>query len=334
MPDRPIRPELFGAAQAMLSDFLAYRPSERLVITGDTAGDPAVIQAIAAAAMAVGARPMMITLPQLPYQGKLADPYLPEALAGAVAACDLWIDLTFPYIAGSQLHDRALKSGAMRYMLASDLTAEALLRLFGGSVIESFFARQAALDAAFTRAAGRPVRITSPLGTDVAFTLGKPHAARPRRAATPGMYTIPGSCTMYPEMESVRGRIVVETVFHEYYTRLEAPIAIEVNGRIRSLSGGGSDRAVLDRALIRAGGGQYGYVIHFTHGLHPAARFTGGCFVEDMRVVGCDAVGLGLPWWLPGGGENHPDAVMSMQSIWLDGVPVVDNGRILEAATA
>jgi len=166
----------------MLSDFLAYRPSERLVITGDTAGDAAVIQAIAAAAIAVGARPMIITLPQLPYQGKLADPYLPEALAGAVAACDLWIDLTFPYIAGSALHDRALKSGAIRYMLASDLTAEALLRLFGGGVIESFFSRQAALDAAFTRAAGRPVRITSPLGTDVAFTLGKPHAARPRRA--------------------------------------------------------------------------------------------------------------------------------------------------------
>jgi hypothetical protein len=135
-------------------------------------------------------------------------------------------------------------------------------------------------------------------------------------------------------MESVRGRIVVETVFHEYYTRLKAPIAIEVNGRIHGLSGGGSDRAVLERALIRAGGGQYGYVIHFTHGLHPAARFTGGCFVEDMRVVGCDAVGLGLPWWVPGGGENHPDAVMSMQSIWLDGVPVVENGRILEAATA
>jgi leucyl aminopeptidase (aminopeptidase T) len=206
--------------------------------------------------------------------------------------------------------------------------------LFGGGVIESFFSRQAALDAAFTRAAGRPVRITSPLGTDVAFTLGKPHAARPRRAEAPGMYTIPGSCTLYPEMESVRGRIMIETVFHEYYTRLEAPIAIEVNGRIRGLSGGGSDRAVLDRALLRAGGGQYGYVIHFTHGLHPAARFTGGCFVEDMRVIGCDAVGLGLPWWLPGGGENHPDGVMSMQSIWLDGVPVVENGRILEAATA
>src|SRR5204862_3617876 len=115
--------------------------------------DPAVGQAIAAAAIAAGARPIMITLPQLPFQGKLADPYLPEALAGAVAACDLWIDLTFPYIAGSELHDRALKAGGMRYMLASDLTAEAMLRLFGGAVIDSFFSVQAALDARFTRAA-------------------------------------------------------------------------------------------------------------------------------------------------------------------------------------
>jgi len=70
-------------------------------------------------------------------------------------------------------------------------------------------------------------------------------------------------------------------------------------------------------------------VIHFTHGLHPAARFTGNCFVEDMRVVGSDAVGLGLPWWQPGGGENHPDAVLSMQSLWLAGSQVVADGAIV-----
>ncbi|MEJ0071451.1 MAG: hypothetical protein WDO24_24950 [Pseudomonadota bacterium] len=105
--------------------------------------------------------------------------------------------------------------------------------------------------------------------------------------------------------------------------------ALEVDGRIRAVSGGGAERATLERALRRAGGGEYGYVIHFTHGLHPAARFTGDCFVEDMRVIGSDAVGLGLPWWQPGGGENHPDAVLSMQSLWLAGTQIVADGTIV-----
>ena len=127
---------------------------------------------------------------------------------------------------------------------------------------------------------------------------------------------------------ALRCRIVLECVFHEFYTRLAEPIALEVDGRIRTVAGGGAERAILERALRRAGGGEYGYVIHFTHGLHPAARFTGRCFVEDMRVPGSDAVGLGLPWWQPGGGENHPDGVLSMQSLWVAGSRIVADGAI------
>jgi len=332
MASSALRPELFGAAQAFLIDYLCFEPQQRLLITTDTAGDQAVVQALCAAALAAGGRPVVMTLPQLPFQGKLADPYLPAPLTGAIDHCDVWVDLTFPYIAGSELHAAAMKKGTIRYMLASDLNADGLLRLFGRVSIDRFFAVQAGLDAAFAEGVGRTIRITTALGTDVSFTLDKPHTTRPRRAQQPGLYTIPGSCTMNPKVESVRGRIAVETVFHEFYTPLPAPIFLEVDGRIRGVSGGGAERATLERALRRAGGGEYGYVIHFTHGLHPAARFTGRSFVEDMRVPGCDAVGLGLPWWLPGGGENHPDAVLSMQSVWLDGEQLIDSGRIVAPA--
>lgn len=332
MANDRLRPELFSAAQAFLVDYLNYKGSEQLVITGDTAGDQAVIEALNAAAIAAGGRPLVIIIPQLPYQGKLADPYLQPALGAAVNMADLWVDVTFPYIAGSDLHAACMKQNRTRYMLASDMNADALLRLFGSSMDE-YFPLQDALDRKLAAAVGKTVRITSALGTDVSFTLGKPHSTRPRRAEKPGMYTIPGSCSLNPELESVKGRIVVETVFHEYYTPLKEPITIEVDGRIQRVSGGGAERAILERALIRAGGGQYGYIIHFTQGLHPHARFTGRCFVDDMRVSGCDAVGMGLPWWVPGGGENHPDAVMTMQSVWLDGALIVDQGNIVDADT-
>jgi hypothetical protein len=88
----------------------------------------------------------------------------------------------------------------------------------------------------------------------------------------------------------------------------------------------------MERALKRAGGGQYGSIIHFSHGFHPAARLTGASFIEDIRVKGNNAVGLGIPWWLPGGGENHPDAVVLMQSMWIDGQQIVSEGAIVGPA--
>jgi hypothetical protein len=69
--------------------------------------------------------------------------------------------------------------------------------------------------------------------------------------------------------------------------------------------------------------------VHFTCGYHPAARFTGTSFIEDQRVIGCNAVGLGLPQWIDGGGENHPDCVMKEQSFWIDGKQIIDDGDIV-----
>ena len=50
----------------------------------------------------------------------------------------------------------------------------------------------------------------------------------------------------------------------------------------------------------------------------------------DMRARGNNAVGLGVPFWLPGGGENHPDAILSEQSLWIDSRPIVQDGVIVE----
>jgi hypothetical protein len=85
--------------------------------------------------------------------------------------------------------------------------------------------------------------------------------------------------------------------------------------------------------MLRAGGGEYGSIIHFSHGLHPAARMTGRCFIEDMRTIGSNAVGLGIPWWEPGGGENHPDTVLTEQSVWIEGEQIIRDGALVAPAT-
>ena len=317
------------AADVLVRDYMAVQAGEEVVITADGATDPELASALVVAVARADARASVLTIPRLPYQGRLADPYVPPAVGGAVSGAAVWIDLTFPYLAGSHVCDEALAGARLRYLLGGDMRCANLVRLFGGVDLEIYYEVHRAFDEVTAAAIGRPVRITDRRGSDVTFTLAKPGFAKPRRADRGGLYFVPGSCTMFPEPESVRGVLRVVAVFHEFFTHLREPITLTLDGRIREVSGAGADRVVLERALRRAAGGEFGHVIHFTHGIHPAARMTGESFIEDMRTIGNNAVGLGIPFWLPGGGENHPDAILAQQSIWIDGQPVVDNGLIV-----
>ncbi|MSP52571.1 MAG: hypothetical protein EXQ91_09355 [Alphaproteobacteria bacterium] len=321
--------ELAYAADVMIKDQMWVKPGQSVIVTADTVTDPVGVDAVLRAVTRAGAKGGVFTIPQLPFQGMLADPYVPDSLGAAVAKSDAWIDLTFPYLAGSHIHDEALKGGRVRYLLALDIGAGGIVRLYGRANLDKIFAVQKTLDTLMMKSRGKKCRITTELGTDVEFILDKPGYTKPRRATKPGLYSPPGGSVMFPVPDSVKGTIVVEAAFHEYYSVFDKPCVLAVNGRIQKISGGGPERRVMDRALRRAGGGRYGYVIHFTHGMHPAARLTHTSFEEATRVAGNDAIGLGTPFWMPGGGENHPDGLMSMQSIWLDGQRIVRDGEII-----
>ncbi len=317
------------AAEFIVREFMCTKRGEQLVITADTATDPRAVQALLEAAKLAGARAAVLTIPQLPYQGALADPYVAEPLGAAVKSCDVWLDITFPYLAGSKVHADAMAHKRARCLMFHDLDAGGIARLFAGVSFDQLFDLQQAVDGVVNRSVGRTCRVTNDAGTDVSFTIGRPATRKIRRIDQPGTYTPPGSAVIYPEIESVRGRIFVDATFHEYFTLLQSRIQIDVDGQIRKVSGGGNELRVLDRALKRAGGGKYGSIIHFSHGFHPAARFHGGSFIESIRAAGNNAIGMGVPWWEPGGGENHPDGVVTMQSMWIDGEPIVAGGALV-----
>ena len=322
--------DLLHAGEVLLGDLMCLRRGEEVLITADTASDPRVGEAVFAAAERLGARPLITTGRQLPFQGKLADPFISKAQAQMVLTSDVWVDLTFPYFAGSHAHDEAMKAGRIRYMLGGDMDAGSFHRLFGLIDLDEYYAMQDAFDRVFTE--GRRCRITAPGGTDVNFVLAKSGLAKPRHADKPGMYLVPGTCSIAPDVKTVKGTIVVSHGFHEFYEPLASPVTLTIDGPIRKVSGGGASRLPLERALLRAGGGQYGSIIHFAQGMHPAARMTGTCFIEDIRAMGSNAIGLGIPWWEPGGGENHPDAVITEQSVWVDGDKIIEDGFIIAPA--
>jgi len=325
-----LAPELAYAADKLMSELLVVRSGEEVLITADTATDEGVVAAVMSAAKRSGARPTVLVIPRLPLQGLLADPFVPEPVGHAAGACDAWMDLTWPYLAGSTASDHALAPGRVRYALGGDLGRESFVRLFARDDLQQVHA----LCDAFAEllVPGTPCRFTNDQGGDVEFRLGEADPA-PMRATQPGMFFMPGSVVLAPDESTVKGLIPLDAVFHEHYTRPRSTIMLEVDGKIQRVTGGDEDGLILERALRRAAGGSdLGHIIHFTCGVHPGARYTGDSFIEDSRVFGYNAIGMGRPFWAEGGGENHPDGVMVRTSLWVDGEQIVRDGTIVAPA--
>jgi leucyl aminopeptidase (aminopeptidase T) len=329
--DRCDESALAYTADLLVRDFMCTRKGEEVVITTDTARDPQAVDAVYRAAATAGAKPIILTMPQLPFQGSLADPYISEAVTAAIAHSDVWFDMAFPYMSGSKPHSAAMSNKRTRCLLLADLTAAGITRLFGFVDLDELFALQNGLDELVTKNVGKRCRVTAPNGTDFSYTIGKPATKKLRHTNQPGTYTPPGSAVMYPEDDSVTGTVCMDFGFHEHYTKFHDTVRIEVDKSIVAVSGGNADRLPMERALRRAAQDRYGSIIHTSIGFHPAARLGGQSFIEDIRAAGCNAIGLGVPWWKPGGGENHPDGVVSMQSMWIDGKPVVAEGTVVAA---
>lgn len=325
-----VGPDLARAAMILMRDMMCVVEHEHVLVTCDTNTEKLAVDAIVGAAYALGTKVASMTLsPPLPFQGGLANPYLPDPVVAAAQDCDAWIDLCMPYMAGAAVYDSAMKNGRTRYFLAADIGVDGIVRIFSKADLDQVFLVSDLFNALLAESAGKQCRFTTPLGTDVRFQLADPEGLAIERATKPGGYFVPGTVMVIPELESVRGTVVCESTFHEYYTTLGDPYRFEVDGKIQSVTGGGTELKVIDRALKRAGNGEYGNIVHFTCGYHPAARFTGKSFIEDQRVTGCNAVGLGLPQWIDGGGENHPDCVMQEQSFWIDGEQIIADGVIV-----
>lgn len=323
-----IRNSVAHAVEVLLGDFLCVGGQERVVITADMTSDMRLVQALLEGAYCRAAEATAVVIPKLPSQGAGADVAITAACRGAIGAADVWIDMTFPYMAGSGPHDAVMHEKKARYLLLGDAGLESFTRLFGDADLDLYFAAQAEFDKTFGRKGAR-CRITCPRGSDFTFELSKPIFEKPRRALNPGMYTIPGACSIGADTKTIKGRIVLGAVFHQVYELLQQPVVVEVDGAIKSITGAGAAAIKFERAVRRATGSGQGMIIHLTNGLHPTAQVTGKCFNEDMRALGNNAVGFGLPWWEPGGGENHPDGVVMGQSVWIDNELIVENGRIV-----
>ena len=152
-----IDPQTAHAGEILIKDVMLTKPGEHVLITADTGTDMAVVRALWDAAIALTDKVAVLMGPQLPYQGGFADPYISDSLRAAMANCDVWVELGFPYLAGSKAFDAAMENGRTRYYLSPGLTAEAMVRLFTNVDLDDLFAVQQAFDAYLVSVDGKPL---------------------------------------------------------------------------------------------------------------------------------------------------------------------------------
>jgi 2,5-dihydroxypyridine 5,6-dioxygenase len=312
-----------GAMRAM--DCAGAKPGENVVISTDT-NKVRIAEALAAAAYAVGAVPVIVVITPPGAHGA----QLPAPVVAACREADIFLlPSTF-----SQTHTdariEAIKNGA-RGATMCEVTEDALCV---GGILADFDACDrlgrklgAMLDAAVE------MRVTTPRGTDYRGTI----RGRPVQYET-GLFREPRQFAALPNSEinispiegTAEGVAVVDVrIMSVGITRREPVTLVIRDGLIAEVQGGALAE---DLAAILAGfGDPKAYnVAEFGIGLNPEAREC-ATNLEDLGRLGHAHIGIGSNYAIGGNVKApcHIDAILKEASIYLDGRLVYDCGLVV-----
>ena len=330
--------ELGLAAHRLVTDMFALKPGETLIITADTESDMEVVNAAASAAFAVGAKPMVITLPAPLGVGKAADPMLPlDALTGALSAADAWVEFNNQWLLYSSPFERAMAANKkLRYLCLVGMDADMMVRLIGRIDQQKLSALLHGVAEKTGKA--KTMRITTPAGGDLSFELNPANklSCDDGQAKSPGMFMLAGQICFIPRLATINGTLVFEGTISPVPGFLKGPVTMTVErGIVRDIRGG-ADAAVFrnwlesfhDPAMFR--------IAHGCYGLNPGARVCGNV-LEDERVWGATEWGIGYLSAADAPEEHfdapsHCDGLCMNSSVWLDGEQIIAEGKFTDPA--
>ncbi len=328
--------ELAKAAEVLVKQLFQLKEGEIFAITGDTLSDERAINAVARAAYAVGAKPMVVWTCTPPGPGAQIDAFLPSnAIAAAMKEADAWVEFNHMYYLYSETHNNVMAANKkMRFLGLPAMHVDTFVRLFAKvdhQLLSDF------LWAVTNRTrATKHMRITTPAGQDVEFD-NKPEwpaGCENGFCDTPGIHMLAGQIGWSPDFDTINGTIVFDGSLVPQYGLLTEPIFLEVEkGVIREIRGGRQAKQ-LETFLKSFHHPQMMRLAHVCYGFHPGAKNTGQ-LGEDERVWGCTQWGIGAvgtflapPYGVPG--PSHIDGTCLNSSVYLDGVQISDCGVLVD----
>lgn len=312
-------------------------PGESVLILCDHEVSPMIVEALAGQVYVADGIP--VTLWMQPQHVHGAEP--PPPVAAALAAADV----IYAVVSKSVTHTRAVQeavAGGARYLGFSNITEDAFIH--GAATCDPNILREIGSKIQDRLRGSSDIRVTSPSGTDVTFSLeGRSVTVAdsilpevrmdgaPRRFPDGGRMFPDGEVYCCPLEDSVSGRIVIDRwmqgigIVHE-------PIVWELRDGVCEEISGGAQAALL-RQLIDEQGDKYSRRIgEFAVGINPAARPDGNPHREGKKLLGSVHFALGTGTVCGGKFQSslHLDGVMSPPRIEVDGEVLLDAGTLVE----
>jgi 2,5-dihydroxypyridine 5,6-dioxygenase len=350
MLQHTLEPAWLDAFEAVLRR-CALQAGDTVAVLSETQSRPVLAQLARLAAARIGCAVFMLTVPSVATRsGPVArstgaSPALQgiAPVVAALAGSTLVVDCTVEGLMHAPELPAILQGGA-RVVYVSNEHPEALVRLLPGDDLEPRVKGHVK-----RLRAARTMRVTSAAGTDLSISLAGAVAGGNWGTTTrPGTMTHwPGGLALcFPAAGSVHGRLVlaegdVNLTFKRY---LERPVTLHIdNDFVTHIEGQGVD-AELMRSYIAAWdaheqGGRNAYAVsHVGYGLNEAARWDSMALYDKRDFNGTELRAFaGNFLYSTGANETagrhtlgHFDLPLRNCTVQLDGVTVVDAGRVVE----
>lgn len=327
--------EMTQAAYVIANDLCKIKPGENVAVTADTSTEESIVNSIAGAVLAAGGKPVVLWYPTPGGVGKAADKDVPyQAIGAAIGNSDVWIELGGMWILYSSAQEIALSiNKKLRHLSLPGFEPALANRLLNNVDFELLSAFQQRITS-ITKAACH-VRMTSPAGTYLEFENDSncPFYCELGLADVPGTAYPSGQICWFHKEETLNGTLVFDGSLCPSNGLLRSPIALKIEkGYVKEISGG-QDAHKFEAWVDHFHDPLMRRMAHVCYGFHPKAVLTGNC-VEDERVWGATEWGIGyLPAAdCPPGGINaasHCDGICLNTSVWLDGVQILDCGKVV-----
>lgn len=317
---------------AVLFDQLSVQPGDTITIITDERTDQQVGELLFAQALELGAD---ADLSRVKARHTNGENFTPPVVA-AIRASDIAI-LATSWSASHSAGVLAAVEAGVRVLSMPGVNSD----MFGTGAMTADYAEVERLSVRWGElfARGHEVRVTTALGTDITAGLGgtsrMPFLDTGVMPAQGGLGNMPaGEVAFAPIEGTTRGRIVADIMLSTTPGNLAEPVEIDIeDGRVLAVRGGAAAEE-FDRELERHGDSAR-VVAEIAVGTNAAAKSI-GIVIEDEKQLGTAHVGFGHSEGI--GGHNastiHADAIMATATVTIDGVDLLRDGAVVEAAQA
>lgn len=321
--------ECIERSDYILSNLMAVKPNEEVLIVADPQTDTRMINAMAGAALKCGAEYGIYIMP---IRGKDAATTFPKSLELGMDACDVFIGMTTA--SGAAVYNKHLKELINKKSLRECSICLRNIDNFtrGGALAdyEAVYASGEKLQAVWR--GKKMAHVTTAAGTDITFEMNQMEPIiECGIARNPGdaMAWSDGEVSLGPVIDTANGVIAADGPIC-YYGAPNEPVMLKVeNGYITDVYGGDTKIANEIRKLHREVPGSNN-IAEIGIGLNPACMFNGD-FEEEKKALGTAhiAMGNGFYYGQPSRSTVHIDMVLYNPTIVFDGEIITRDGKVL-----